>query len=154
MFERASAVRTEYCTHTIPPHFLQHEWQPVNALVKALRSKYSDYAVFFYNQFSPEVIAMIWRPDAFKPQPFSAVASEFKRPVAGQWKEDSLVIANADDLMEEIGYLSRNVVSTFKVFDAKQPNDAPLQKRQRKSPANDDNDDDGSEESGSGSELE
>ena len=97
---------------------------------------------------------MLWRPDAFTPQPFSAVASECKRPVTAQWKEDSLVIANADELMEEIGYLSRNVVSTFKVFDAKQPNDAPLQKRQRKPLVKDDNDDDGSEGSSSGSEQE
>ncbi|KAL9182688.1 hypothetical protein ACHAXT_013340 [Thalassiosira profunda] len=124
-----------------------HEWQPVNALVKTLRSKYSDYAVFFYNQFSPEAgrvhaAALLGR------------RVEFQRPVAAQWKEDSLVVANTDDLMEEIGYLCRNVVSTFKVFDAKQPNDAPLQKRKRERKSSVNDDDDGSEGSGSGSEQE
>ena len=102
-------------------HIIQHEWQPVKSLVTALRSRYSEYAVFFYNEFAPDVIAMIWRPDAFKPQPFSAVVSEFKRPVSEFWKGDSLVITNTDDLMAEILYFARNIVSTFKVFDNKKP---------------------------------
>jgi len=97
------------------PPFKKHEWQPVKALVKAHRSKYNDYAVFFYNEFAPDVIAMIWRPDAFKPQPFSAIVSECKRPVAEIWKDDSLVITSTDDLMAEIGHFSRNLVSNFKV---------------------------------------
>ena len=64
---------------------------------------------------------MIWRPDAFKPQPFSAVVSGFKGPVSEFWKGDSLVITNTDDLMAEILYFARNFVSTFKVFDNKKP---------------------------------
>ena len=90
---------------------LQHEWQPVKALVNQLRAKYSDYAVFFYNEYTPDVIAMIWRPDAFKSQPFSAMVSAFKQPAMEEWKEDSLVLTNTDDLMAEIGHLARNIVS-------------------------------------------
>ena len=87
----------------------------MKALVRALRSKFNDYAVFFYNEFASDVIAMIWRPDAFKPQPFSAIVSEFKRPAAEYWKDDSLVITNTDDLMAEIGHVARHIVSNFKV---------------------------------------
>lgn len=93
----------------------QHEWQPVKAAVNALRSKYNDYALFFYNEFAPDVIAMIWRPDAFKPQPFSAIVSEFKRPAAEFWKDDSLAITNTDDLMAEVVFFAKHMVSTFKV---------------------------------------
>ncbi|KAL7543753.1 hypothetical protein ACHAXR_013445 [Thalassiosira sp. AJA248-18] len=123
-----------------------HEWQPVKALVKALRSKYNDYAVFFYNEFAPDVIAMIWRPDAFKPQPFSAIVSEFKRPVAEIWKDDSLVITSTDDLMAEIGHFSRNLVSNFKVFDDKKPDDAPREKQPKKSRKTEDDESSESEE--------
>lgn len=90
---------------------LQHEWQPVKALVTQLRAKYSDYAVFFYNEYTPDVIAIIWRPDAFKSQPFSAMVSAFKQPAMEEWKEDSLVLTNTNDLMAEIGHLARNIVS-------------------------------------------
>mmetsp|Transcript_1191 Transcript_1191/g.2196 ORF Transcript_1191/g.2196 Transcript_1191/m.2196 type:complete len:1553 (-) Transcript_1191:57-4715(-) len=124
-----------------------HEWQPVNTLVKALRSKYSNYALFFYNEFAPDVIAMIWRPDAFKPQPFSAIVSEFKRPATEFWKEDSLVITNTEDLMAEIGYFSRNIVSNFKVFDDKKPEDAPLEKSPKKSRQEADDDGESSDDS-------
>jgi len=131
-----------------------HEWQPVKSLVHSLRSKYSDYAVFFYNEFAPDVIAMIWRPNAFKPQPFSAIVSEFKRPAAEFWKEDSLVIANTDDLMAEIGYFSRNIVSNFKVFDDKKPNDAPQEKKPKKSRKADDDDENSDSDESSDSDEE
>jgi hypothetical protein len=94
---------------------LQHEWQPVQSLVNSLRSRYNDYAVFFYNEFAPDIIAMIWRPDAFRPQQFSAMVSDFKRPAAEIWQNDDLVITNTEDLMAEIGHFARNIVSTFKV---------------------------------------
>ncbi len=83
--------------------------------MNALRSKYSEYAVFFYNEYAPDIIAIVWRPDAFKPQPFSAIVSEFKRPVSEFWQDDSLVITNTDDLMAEIARFAKNVVSNFKV---------------------------------------
>jgi U3 small nucleolar RNA-associated protein 22 len=94
-----------------------HEWQPVRSLVNTLRARYNDYAVFFYNEFSPDIIAIIWRPDAFKPQPFSVIASDFKRPTSEVWKEDSPVITNIEDLMAEIVYIAKDIVTTFKVFD-------------------------------------
>ena len=88
----------------------------MKSLVNTLRSKYSNYAVFFYNELAPDVIALIWRPDAFdKPQAFSAIVSEFKRPAVEFWADDGLVTTNTDDLMEEIGHLARNVVPNFKV---------------------------------------
>jgi len=93
---------------------LQHEWQPVQSLVNSLRSRYNDYAVFFYNEFAPDIIAMIWRPDAFRPQQFSAMVSDV-RPAAEIWQNDDLVITNTEDLMAEIGHFARNIVSTFKV---------------------------------------
>lgn len=73
-------LRKKHYKNLVLEKDMLHEWQPVKSLVHSLRSKYSKYAVFFYNEFAPDVIAMIWRPDAFKPQPFSAIVSEFKRP--------------------------------------------------------------------------
>jgi hypothetical protein len=87
----------------------------VRSLVNFLRSRYNDYAVFFYNEFSPDIIAMIWRPDAFMPQPFSAIVSYFKRPAAELWQDDDYVTTSTEDIMAEIIYIARNIVSTFKV---------------------------------------
>jgi len=102
-----------------------HEWQPVKSLVSKLRSRYNDYALFFYNELTPDVIAMLWRPAAFVPQLFSAMVSEFKRPAMELWKNDSLVITNTDDLMSEIEYASKDIISDVKVLDDKKPDDVP-----------------------------
>lgn len=144
VLEKDTLVRS-FCVHnflmlsSLPSNLnivasLQHEWQPVKSLVSTLRARYNEYAVFFYNEFAPDLIAMIWRPAAFVPQPFSAMVSEFKRPVSDVWKEDTLVITNSDDLMCEIGCASKDIVTTLKVLDDKKPVDvAPAVKRQKKS---------------------
>ena len=97
----------------------QHEWDPIKSLVSELRSKFSEYAVFFYNEFSPDIIALIWRPAAFVPKSFSVMLSEFQSPVLKLWKDDSLVVTNSDDLINEIGHIGRHVFSDIKVINTK-----------------------------------
>lgn len=99
----------------------QLEWNPVKSLVTSLRNKYHPYAVFFYNEYCPDIIAMLWRPSAFLPENFSAMISEFKLPVQNSWTEDTLVVANTDDLMYEIGNLARNVITDMKILDDRKP---------------------------------
>ena len=112
---------------------LQHEWHPVKSLISRLRSKYGEYAVFFYNEFSPDIIALIWRPAAFVPKAFSAMMSEYQSPVLKDWKDDSLVIANTDELISEIGYAGRDILSDIKVLDDKKPEPSSNEgKRQKK----------------------
>ena len=94
-----------------------HEWQPVNHLVDTLRLKFGDKAVFFYNELTPEIIAVLWRPDAFKAQPLSALHSEYRRPIQDSWQNDSLVLTNADDIMEEMKHVSQVIVMEVKVLD-------------------------------------
>ncbi len=94
----------------------QHEWNPIKSLVSELRSKFSEHAVFFYNEFSPDIIALIWRPPAFVPKSFSVMMSEFQSPVLKLWKDDSLVVTNSDDLINEIGHIGRHLLSDIKVI--------------------------------------
>jgi len=96
-----------------------YDWQPVEHLVACLRQKFGSYAVFFYNNLAPDVIAMLWRPSTFVTQPFSAMNSNYKRPVMDEWQSDSLVVTNPDDIMREIHHLSRNVVVDILVLDDK-----------------------------------
>lgn len=111
----------------------QLEWNPVKQLVAALRNKYHRYAVFFYNEYCPDIIAMLWRPTAFVPESFSAMVSEFKHPVISSWKEDTLVTANAEDLIYELCYMSKDIVTNIKILDDKKQKDAdePAVKRQK-----------------------
>ena len=43
--------------------------------------------------------------------------SEFKRPIEKSWQTDSLIMSNLFDVLEEIKFLSRNVVIDTKIID-------------------------------------
>jgi hypothetical protein len=90
----------------------------VDQLVKTLREKFGDLAVFFHNDLSPDVIGMVWRPQAFRGQAFSALFSEYTRPIDRVcWKSDSLAVTNMEDILNEIQHLSQDVVADIKVME-------------------------------------
>ena len=52
-------------------------------------------------------------------QSFSAMLSEYKRPIDNKWDEDSLVITNASDVMRAIQFIIQNVAVDIKILDYK-----------------------------------
>mmetsp|Transcript_2433 Transcript_2433/g.3232 ORF Transcript_2433/g.3232 Transcript_2433/m.3232 type:complete len:1406 (-) Transcript_2433:1253-5470(-) len=95
-------------------------WNPVQEAVARLRSELGHLALFFYNEYTPDIIAMVWRPDAFKPSSFSAMCSEYRRPIGNVWEENSLVVTNASDAMRVIKFLVRDIVTDVKILDDRQ----------------------------------
>jgi hypothetical protein len=86
--------------------------------VEALREKVGPLGLFFYNDLSPEVVAILWRPQVFDAMPLSVMASDYVRPVdEGDWKSDGLVLRNASDMLREVSQYSQNIVTTVKIFD-------------------------------------
>jgi len=119
-----------------------HGWQPIESLLRTLRERFGTFAVFFCNELSPEVIAVLWRPGVFEAQRFTTVDSEYKRPVEDQWKEDSLVVTNQDDIIREIRHLARDIVVDIKVLDDKSIKPAPgkVSRSKRKASPGDESD--------------
>jgi hypothetical protein len=100
--------------------FTQHDWRPLEDAVNTLRLNLGRYALFFYNEFAPEVIAVLWRPSTFQPKPFSAVNSEYVRPVEiDDWKSDSLAVENIKDFLRELQHDTRDIVVDVKLFDVR-----------------------------------
>lgn len=92
-------------------------WNPVTAAVQALALRFGRYALFFYNDLCPDVIAVLWRP-LFEPRAFSALSSEYAHPVTtGEWKSDTLVTLNVHDLLREMSQFTRDIVTDVKVLD-------------------------------------
>ena len=95
-------------------------WQPVQSVISSLRDKFGAYALFFYNGLSPEVIGLVWRPEIVETMSFSAMTSEYARPLDDDeqsWKNDSLVIRNATDLLREMSEYYQFVITTVKIID-------------------------------------
>lgn len=127
--------------------FLQYSWNPISDVVMRLRSELGHLAVFFYNEYTPDIIGCLWRPDAFKGQAFSAMHSEYKRPIENAWEENSLVITNASDVLRVIRFICRDIAVDVKVFDDRNVKSDPLvdgekasAKRKRMVEENDDED--------------
>ncbi len=93
----------------------------MDEVVTRLRSKLGHLAVFFYNEYTPDMIGCLWRPNAFKGQPFTAMHSEYRRPILDndnkKWEENSLVITNASDVMRVIMSIVQDVVVDVKILD-------------------------------------
>ena len=81
-----------------------------------LKASFGKMAVFFYNEYAPNVIALLWRPDAFQTHPFSVANAEYKRPVLEN-NEDSLLITNADDIVREVENMSQDVVVDIRTLE-------------------------------------
>lgn len=93
-------------------------WQPVQSVVSSLRDLFGQYALFFYNELSPEVIGLVWRPQTYSPMPFSVMTSDYAQPTEEEnWKPDSLVMRNASDLLREMKQYNQDVCTTVKIFD-------------------------------------
>ncbi len=98
---------------------MQYAWNPVNEIVKRLRSELGHLAVFFYNEHTPDLIGCLFRPDAFMGQGFSAMYSEYKRPIVKSWEENSLIISNASDMIRAIQFIAQDIVVDLKILDEK-----------------------------------
>jgi hypothetical protein len=94
-----------------------HGWCPIANLVDTLRAKFGSSAVFFYNALAPDIIALLWRPTTFSPVAFTAMHSEFKRPMENEWREDGLAMQNAEDLLRKICHIADSSVKDVKILD-------------------------------------
>ncbi|KAL3935042.1 MAG: hypothetical protein SGARI_003133 [Bacillariaceae sp.] len=96
-------------------------WQPIEAVLSSLRQKFGCHALFFYNELAPEVIGIVWRPDTFKPIPFSAMTAEYAMPESDnstEWKNDTLVVRNPQDLLREMREYYQDIVTTARTLDS------------------------------------
>lgn len=92
-------------------------WRPVSDLVASLREAFGDQAIFFYNDLSPEIIALLWRPVTFEKSSLSVMASDHAKPFFSCWDDDSTVIRNEKDLVREMSLYFQEMVTSVKVMN-------------------------------------
>ena len=107
-------------------------WKPVTEVVEALRERFRDHALFFFNELSPEVIGLLWRPNSFSTMSFSVMTSDYARPIGvSSWKNDCLVVRNERDLLREMSQYYLDVVTTEKRFNTTAETLSPSSKKRK-----------------------
>jgi len=94
-------------------------YQPLQEVVGILQERFGKYALFFFNEYCPEVIGVVWRPGTFAPVPFSAISSEQRCPQGDEWGNGSLILRNVGDLLREMGQYTKDIVTNIVIFDDK-----------------------------------
>ena len=84
------------------------EFNPVGEYVGRVRERFGKEALFFYNASCPEVIAVLIRPGVTANRGFSAVNSEFRKPVGVEGKGE--VTLNVEDFIHELKEMGGGVV--------------------------------------------
>ena len=147
------ALRRKLYRNLVDDKSVLHNWTPVDETVRLLRERYNTVALFFYNELSPEVIAILWRPNRFVRHPFSAITSEYARPVIdSEWTKDTMVIDNMRDIMREMTQYTKDIVIGVKLIDDRTiRRERPIGKesdneKRSKKRKQQDSEDDGSEE--------
>lgn len=92
-------------------------WRPVCDLVASLREVFGDQALIFYNDLSPEVIALLWRPAVFESTSFSVMTSDYAKPIGFAWESNKSVMRSEKDFLREIGMYSQEIVTSVKVVN-------------------------------------
>lgn len=94
------------------------EWHPVDGMMSRLEGEIGHLGLLFYNHLCPEVVGLLWRPGIFTPKPFSAIQSEWARPVVNvNWKSDTLVTVNTSDVFQQASKYTRDIVIDQKILD-------------------------------------
>jgi len=75
---------------------------------------------------APDIIALLWRPTAFSPVAFTAMHSEYKRPVEKKWQEDGFATQNAEDLLRKICHIANSSVTEVKLLDDRSVEARPM----------------------------
>jgi hypothetical protein len=115
---------------------IKHEWKPIKCAVELLRLRLGRFALFLYNEFSPEIISVLWRPNISESKTFAALNSEYVIPVeAKDFKSDTLVRINKNDILRELYQITEHIVVNQRMMDdmsSREGNDSKMNSRKRR----------------------
>ncbi|XP_078077355.1 nucleolar protein 6 [Mustelus asterias] len=92
-------------------------YDPVQCYLHELRSAFGEFALFFYDTHGGSLIAVLWKPQAFTPQPFKTSHINAKML---ETKENGLqMIPNVEAVMEDFEILGADLVKSVEAVTEK-----------------------------------
>ncbi|XP_075696499.1 nucleolar protein 6 isoform X2 [Rhinoderma darwinii] len=87
------------------------DYDPVQLYLSELRESYGEFALFFYDTHGGEVIAVIWNPSSFTPQPFKL--TKVNGRVIDPKSNRLLLIPNVEAILEDFKILGEGLVKSI-----------------------------------------
>ncbi|XP_072215381.1 nucleolar protein 6 [Excalfactoria chinensis] len=84
------------------------DYDPVQCYLQDLREAFSDLALFFYDKHGGEVIAVLWKPSSFQPQPFKV--SNMKGHTVTTLNNELVCVPNVEAILEDFEVLGEGLV--------------------------------------------
>ncbi|KAM6289835.1 nucleolar protein 6 [Aegotheles albertisi] len=86
------------------------DYDPVQCYLQELRDAFSHLALFFYDKHGGEVIAVLWKPLSFQPQPFKV--SNMKARTVTTLNNELVCIPNVAAVLEDFKILGEGLVKS------------------------------------------
>uniref|UniRef100_A0A803YBJ7 Nucleolar protein 6 n=1 Tax=Meleagris gallopavo TaxID=9103 RepID=A0A803YBJ7_MELGA len=93
------------------------DYDPVQCYLQDLREAFGDLALFFYDKHGGEVIAVLWKPSSFQPQPFKV--SNMKGRTVTTLNSELVCVPNIEAILEDFEVLGEGLVKRVEAHTEK-----------------------------------
>ncbi|XP_072050523.1 nucleolar protein 6-like [Amphiura filiformis] len=91
-------------------------FDPVDCFINDLQAAYGEMALFFHDMHGGDFVAVLWKPTAFKPQPFKVKHAQGKIPKDSSVDgKDRTMIPNLEAIVEDFKILGQGLVKSVEV---------------------------------------
>ncbi|XP_030832243.1 nucleolar protein 6 [Strongylocentrotus purpuratus] len=90
------------------------DFDPVQCYLVELREAFEDLALFFHDTYGGDIITVVWKRPAFKPQPFKPLQAQARIPSTSSSKVP-LVIPNIEGIIQDFQTMGRGLVTSIEV---------------------------------------
>ncbi|XP_048460739.1 nucleolar protein 6 [Rhincodon typus] len=93
------------------------DYDPVRCYLRELRSAFGEFALFFHDTYGGSLIAVLWKPQAFTPQPFKT--SHINAKMLETKGNPLQLVPNVEAIMEDFEVLGAGLVKSVEALTEK-----------------------------------
>ncbi|CAH1797578.1 unnamed protein product [Owenia fusiformis] len=88
------------------------DFNPVQLFLKELRESFDDIALFFYDKYGGDVIAVLWKPPSLQPSKFQVSHIDARRVDVESNKQDVQMVTNIEAIIQDFYTIGQGLVKS------------------------------------------
>ncbi|XP_074649988.1 nucleolar protein 6-like [Tubulanus polymorphus] len=90
------------------------DFDPVEYYIRTLEESFGDIALFFYDKYGGDTIAVLWKPNVFEPTPFKIQKANYSRIDLLRSVEKEMSVPNKKAILNDFIILGNGIVKSVK----------------------------------------